>query len=55
MDTRPDLIHSRTEAVRLRLLQHPIYHRVDRPDAIRTFLESHVFAVWDFMSLLKRL
>ena len=55
MEIRPDLIHSRTEAVRLRLLQHPIYQRVDRPAAIRTFLESHVFAVWDFMSLLKRL
>ncbi len=55
MDTHPDIIHSRTEAVRLRLLQHPIYQRVDRPAAIRTFLKSHVFAVWDFMSLLKRL
>jgi len=55
METHPDIIHSRTEAVRLRLLQHPIYQRVDRPAAIRTFLESHVFAVWDFMSLLKRL
>lgn len=55
METSHDLIHSRTEPVRSRLLQHTIYHRVDRPESIRTFLESHVFAVWDFMSLLKRL
>jgi hypothetical protein len=32
---------------------HPIYAEIDSLARVRTFLESHVFAVWDFMSLLK--
>jgi len=43
------------EAVRSRLLRHPMYAALDAPDKIRTLMEYHVFAVWDFMSLLKRL
>ena len=43
------------EPSRQRLLQHPLYAQLDRADRLRQFLESHVFAVWDFMSLLKRL
>lgn len=41
--------------VRVRLLQHSMYTKLDRPEHVRTFMEHHVFAVWDFMSLLKRL
>lgn len=37
------------------LLQHPIYTSVDDIDALRNFTTHHVFAVWDFMSLLKAL
>ncbi|NBW87147.1 MAG: DUF3050 domain-containing protein, partial [Planctomycetia bacterium] len=40
---------------RHRLLAHPIYALVDSPDRLRRFMESHVFAVWDFQSLLKAL
>lgn len=43
------------EAVRSRLLRHPIYAAVDTPDKVRILMRHHVFAVWDFMSLLKRL
>jgi hypothetical protein len=42
-------------ATRTRVLAHPLYARVNTPSAIVTFMEHHVFAVWDFMSLLKSL
>jgi hypothetical protein len=43
-----------SEARRL-VIEHPVYAALDSGPAIRTFLEHHVFAVWDFMSLLKSL
>ncbi len=41
--------------LRQRLIDHPIYHSIDSPEALRCFMELHVFAVWDFMTLLKAL
>lgn len=38
-----------------RLLAHPLLRRCLDPDAVRLFMSHHVFAVWDFMSLLMRL
>jgi len=37
------------------LLQHSLYERVQTLDDLHCFLENHVYAVWDFMSLLKAL
>src|ERR1700692_875844 len=37
------------------LLDHPLYADVVSLADLRQFMEDHVFAVWDFMSLLKRL
>ena len=35
------------------LLHHPLYKKVQTIEDLHRFLESHVYAVWDFMSLLK--
>ena len=33
------------------LLSHPIYAEIDSLNRLREFMQMHVFAVWDFMSL----
>ncbi|MEV0648803.1 DUF3050 domain-containing protein [Phytomonospora sp. NPDC050363] len=43
------------EETRDRVVGHPVYAALDNHDALVTFMEHHVFAVWDFMSLLKSL
>ena len=50
-----DRIRTRIFPLREALLEHPLYARIDGLPALRVFLEHHVFAVWDFMSLLKAL
>jgi hypothetical protein len=50
-----DRLEEQISETRNRVVTHPVYAALDSRAAISTFLEHHVFAVWDFMSLLKSL
>lgn len=41
--------------VRASLVAHPLYAQLTTVDRLRIFMRHHVFAVWDFFTLLKRL
>jgi hypothetical protein len=43
------------EAARVNLLAHPVYSKINNLEGLQKFTQFHVFAVWDFMSLLKSL
>jgi hypothetical protein len=52
---RIERLRARLAPLRAALSGHPVYGEIGGPAAIRLFMEHHVFAVWDFMSLLKAL
>lgn len=48
-------IHQHIAQERQALLQHPLYQKIHHIQDLQKFTEGHVYAVWDFMSLLKAL
>ena len=53
--TKIEHIENEIRDLRTQLQNHPLYQNLNSIDDIRTFTESHIYAVWDFMSLLKSL
>lgn len=54
-DPAIDKLRAVIDTARQEVITHPIYHRLKTLPDVNTFTEHHVFAVWDFMSLLKNL
>jgi hypothetical protein len=50
-----DRLRSSIDPLRQEIIQHPLYGSIHNVDALRVYMEHHVYAVWDFMSLLKSL
>ena len=48
-------INSKIQNQKQQLLNHSLYQKVLTIEDLHSFLENHVYAVWDFMSLLKAL
>jgi len=55
MNSRWDEIQVKLNQVRRDVVQHELYTHIDRMDGLHVLMKHHVFAVWDFMSLLKAL
>jgi hypothetical protein len=54
-DERWRQIEGSLEPLQQAVLRHPMYHSLRDRQALHLFMEHHVWAVWDFMSLLTRL
>lgn len=57
MEQHPHIqkINGRTATLREKIINHPVYKDIQTMQDLKHFMEFHIFAVWDFMSLLKSL
>ena len=55
MNAHIELLKKEIETERTKLLSHPAYKNIRDLQGLQEFSQIHVYAVWDFMSLLKSL
>ena len=55
MNEQLEEIKKATEPLRQKIINHKVYSAIKTIGDLRVFMQYHVYAVWDFMSLLKTL
>ena len=55
MNHRIEKIKNATESLRQEIVNHKVYSMIEDIDDLKIFMQYHIYAVWDFMSLLKAL
>lgn len=55
MNQHIEKINDATAALKVKIINHEVYAKINDLQDLRIFMEHHIFAVWDFMSLLKAL
>lgn len=55
MTPQIEALRKRIEPLRQSIIEHPVYASIKGIDDVQIFMRYHVYAVWDFMSLLKAL
>lgn len=55
MNSHIERIKEKIEPLRQEIIHHKVYNEIKTIDDLRVFMQYHVYAVWDFMSLLKSL
>src|SRR5882762_9673754 len=55
MNEQLERIKTAIEPLRQEIINHKVYSAINDIDDLKVFMQYHIFAVWDFMSLLKTL
>ena len=55
MSKQIEKIRNSIDTLRQEIINHQVYSVIKDVDDLKIFMQYHVYAVWDFMSLLKTL
>jgi len=55
MNHRIEQLKKAIEPLRQEIINHKVYSKINDIEDLKIFMQFHIFAVWDFMSLLKTL
>ena len=55
MNEQIKMMQQRIEPLRQQIINHKLYKEINDINDLKIFMQYHVYAVWDFMSLLKAL